>query len=178
GLETSPHVIEPYFPFEVTPGGWALVDLSTGARIASTTGPTLTISSQAIDEERLPPMYAHVVVVNNGCPGFSNSDNWSVLGLISPTAVSLPIAERTPVDVTLGDQAITVTGWMNPELAQELGPQGLLNFQTTDTSPGPFDAVYDCDEQKCNAITLNDHFLLAQFPPIKFWNALRARPAP
>jgi hypothetical protein len=180
GTVTTPHLVEPYFPFEVTPAAWALVDVGQGTIIAATTDPTLTIASEAV-QESTPAIYAHFVVENDGCVDFpSSGDVWSPLQLVAPADAGRPIEARTAVDVTTGDLGLVISGYMRSELAQELAPRSLLSFETTDVfagSPGG-DAVYACGDSTCNAIALTQRVYLAQRPALKFWSGVRARPAP
>jgi hypothetical protein len=180
GIVTTPYLVEPYFPFEVTPAAWALVDVGQGTVIAATTDPTLAIASEAA-QESVPAIYAHLVVENDGCADFpSSGDVWSPLQLVAPADAGHPIETRTPVDVTTGDLSLAISGYMRSELAQALAPRSLLSFETTDVfagSPGG-DAVYACGESTCNAITLTQRLFLAQRPALKLWSGVRTRPAP
>jgi len=173
---------------------WTLVDLGAGEVIASTAEPVVRVVSRHAAEG--PPwdsagaswpefhgIYRHGVTTYSGGP---------LDGRIDESVVPTSLARRTSaagidarIDAHTFDQALTVAGWFQPELATALARSGLGSFDVGATASSMVRWSYACVAQLCTSddgdwagleIDLRRGGVLA--PPAELRDARRARPAP
>ena len=180
----------PFFPGEVDPLLWALVDLGTGQVVAKTSGDVVTITSRVALEggpwanPQLPSplgkVWLHATNVFIGVPPANVAfEGWSgVVSLQDPRGLP-PIGERTSLQARVGVRQLTIEGWIGGELRTELASRGLLDVQVTTSVSSPTDFIYDCvSATSCSAVEYRVDAGVVTGAPVQLANAQRARPAP
>lgn len=184
---TGQVLVGPSFPAPMTSELlWALVDLGSGAVLASTAEPTITIVGHSAFEggrwgsagELAGGVWRHEVIQHLGGPLDGIVDaGWSHSPLAF-AASTTRVAGRVRVDARFGDESLIVTGWRRAELAEPLRAAGLLGFEIgRDERTNDF--TYDCSPGAgCGVVSVASSQGLLLAPPARLTDARRARPAP
>lgn len=178
--------IAPYFPEQVTPLLWALVDLEQGRVVASTAEPTVTIDSQVVDDQidrscclGSRTFYVHSTLTYSGGPqnGTTVDYGWGAAVQILPNSFGGTIGTVTDVALPAnGEQSLSLDGWLREDLRQAMSARGRYTIQPA-TVPDDYLFVYTCDSSNvCSAMRI--HQLLGKLlqGPGRLLEAVRPRP--
>jgi hypothetical protein len=186
GLEQSTtKTISPYFPEQIAPLLWALVDLERGTVVASTAGPVVTINSQVADDQLdnsccvgNRTFWVHYTVTYGGGGPSDRTEQSSFSGGVFGLSAGQTLGSVT--DVTLppnGEQSLVLDGWLRGDLRDAMIGRGRYTIQPVIT---PFDFLFveQCDNQSvCSALRIHQsHGGAAQRLPGQLLEARRPRP--
>ena len=186
GLEQSTtKTISPYFPEQIAPLLWALVDLERGTVVASTAGPVVTINSQVVDDALdtsccvgNTTFWVHYTVTYGGRGPADRTEQSSSSSGVFGLSPGQTLGSVT--DVTLpanGEQSLGLDGWLRGDLRDAMIARGRYTIQPVST---PFDVLFieQCDTQSvCSALRIHQaRGGAAQRFPGQLLEARRPRP--
>jgi hypothetical protein len=133
--------LNPFFPAEVNPLLWALIDLRQGTVIASTAEEAIAISSEVAVEAApwdfsfgIPPSTTgvwkieHTTFIGGATPG----DTGTTYSPLPPRRITPDIASVTlqgAVPVRTGQTGLVINGWVRPDLRGALAERQLFSLQ-------------------------------------------------
>ena len=172
---------------------WALVDLGAGEVIAATAERAVRVVAQHAAEGppwdsagasnvQFPGIYREAVTTFAGGPLSGQVARSFEAHSLAPRTSTTGISAR--LDARGFEQAVTVSGWFQPEIKAALAASGLSSFDAGETASSTARWNYACVANECVS---EDDYLAFEVrfsrggllnPPAELLDARRARPAP